>query len=78
MRKNFRVSYEMAERIAQDFNPLNERYLRSLVANATCDGEYSDNLSYGELKREAYRIRSVALGILERRREVGALEKVSD
>ena len=70
----------MALRIAQDFNLSNERYLRSLVANATGDGEYAQNLSYGDLRMEARRIKSVANKILKsecRVNEENRLERIN-
>lgn len=59
----------MAVRMDGNFSFTNENYLRSLVANATGDGDYADSLSYGELKRDARKIKKIANKILTRRTE---------
>ena len=69
------LDYDMAFRISQNFDSGSERYLRSLVANVTGDGEYADSLGYFDLRREARRIKREADRVLEARNLRQVLER---
>ncbi len=55
--------YGRAQEILDGFST-NERYLRSLVANVTGDGDYADGLDYSGLISEGRKIRGIAKRIL--------------
>lgn len=57
--------YKRARQILADFNPQNEKYLRSLVSSITRNGAYADGLDFGALRREAFKIKGIVKKIAD-------------
>ncbi|MDO8508698.1 MAG: hypothetical protein Q7S27_03365 [Nanoarchaeota archaeon] len=57
-------NYGRAQEIIDNFSR-DSRYLRSLIANVTDDGEYADSLDYGGLIREGLKIKAIASEVLK-------------
>tara|TARA_Y100000034_G_scaffold122308_1_gene167594 strand:- start:847 stop:1143 length:297 start_codon:yes stop_codon:yes gene_type:complete len=70
--------YKRARQILADFNPQNEKYLRSLISNITGNGSYADSLDFRGLRREGFKIRGIVEKILShesKKQEKGEKEK---